>query len=209
MGRLLFIETGGGRDLWGAQLDYFTHRWRVARVQCGMDGGHGIDDVNLDEQLEHWEHAVGLALTEMTEGPWTILGHGRAGLVALRVVAKHPALVDAVVAVNPVVSTRGWRPHDHGHAVHAPGEGSDVTRRHWASKPEIPALLIIGTHAEPAVTASARELHRVMSASHLSVIPGGREYLQSEQPDAFNAVLERFFEAEKHRRRMLMLYYSL
>jgi pimeloyl-ACP methyl ester carboxylesterase len=85
---------------WSFQLDAFAARHRVVAVDLR---GHGRSAPAPDGDYTAQRYAADLAvlLTRLQTGPVVVIGHSLGGSVAAALAVEHPALVRAMVAVEP------------------------------------------------------------------------------------------------------------
>jgi pimeloyl-ACP methyl ester carboxylesterase len=89
----LFLD----RSFWHRQLQELGNRRRC--VSFDMPG-HGISTWRTGLTLDGIAEDIGLWLEENNATPATIVGHSQGGMIALRLAARFPQLVDQLILVN-------------------------------------------------------------------------------------------------------------
>jgi pimeloyl-ACP methyl ester carboxylesterase len=214
---LLLIHGNGGsiRD-WRCQIQRFSRSYRVVVTDSRA---HGKSD-DGDGALTYGQMAEDIAgvLKAARIGPVDIIGQSDGAILGLLLAIHHPAAVKKLVASGPnlrpdadvladwfIPSTR--QAAQTADAMLAKGDRSDawqrIKRRNelMLNEPHIPVAalrsiqtptLVTGGDDDAILPQHLLEIFRALPHAQLAIFPGATHIVFYEQPDTYNAVVERF-----------------
>ena len=207
----LLLIHGNGQSIWWMkhQIDFFRSHYRVI-VMDSRDHGHS-GDVARPLTFEDMADDLSALLDHLHAGPTLVLGWSDGAIEALLLGMRHPLQVSRIAAMSANLDTKGYGPEISELMNFAPMRANDpiFTRAERVEdldrfEPHIrpvdlkaisaPTLIMAGDHDLIAGAHTLTIFHHIKGAE-LAIFPGATHMLPVEDPQRFNATVERFFEA--------------
>jgi pimeloyl-ACP methyl ester carboxylesterase len=220
-GPALVLVHGALSDsrVWRWQLDALSHEFTA--VAWDAPGCGESRDPPESFRLPEYADALAGFLAALGLGRAHMLGHSFGGALALELARRHPAAVASLILVGGYAGWAGSLPAAdvERRLAFASPEASEVLRRAMSeSRPvaaramaralaeadlrdalpsiDVPTLLVHGDADERSPLSVARDLHRRLPRSRLVVLPELGHECYLEEPNAFNAEVREFLQAQ-------------
>jgi pimeloyl-ACP methyl ester carboxylesterase len=225
---LLIHGNGGSIGDWRAQIPYFRRRHRVIAMDSRDQGKSGDSPGKLTYEVMADDLAA--LLDHLGTGPVNVLGWSDGGIEALLLGIRHPAKVKKIAAMAANLDPGPSALHPDAIALiktmmdGVPADQRDTPRGRRERK--VTGMMMEEPHIAPAALRSIaaptlvlagdrdviRDEHTVMiyqniPNAELAIFPNATHMVPFDEPDVFNATIERFFrrtEGKKDRIKDLM-----
>jgi len=212
---LLLVHGNGGSiaDL-GAQIDHFRKHYRVIAMDSRDQGRSGDSAGALT--YEKMADDLAALLAHLDVGPADVLGWSDGGIEALLLAIRHPARVKKIVSMATNLNASGdafppevaaWLAgyvESISTAGTAQAERERKVARIMLDQPDIDPEALRGITAPTLVMAGDRDLirdehtldiyHHIPN-SQLAILPNQTHLLPFDDPELFNATVERFLRS--------------
>jgi pimeloyl-ACP methyl ester carboxylesterase len=213
---LLIHGNGGDISGWRCSIPHFSRSYRVIAADNRAHGRSGDGSGALT--YERMADDLAAVLEDAKAGQADIIGHSDGGILGLLLAIRHPSRVKKLVASGPNLrpdpaALAEWfipettKIRDNAVAMIAKGDRSQnwerIRRQNelMLNEPHIPPedlrrilapTLILGADDDGIRTEHFLEIYRNISKAQLGIIPGSTHFFPFQQPDAYNAMAERF-----------------
>ncbi|MCX6628361.1 MAG: alpha/beta hydrolase [Candidatus Solibacter sp.] len=213
---LLVHGNGGSIADFKAQIDHFRKRYKVIAMDSREQGksGDSLDKISYEKMAED----LAALLDHLQTGPVYVLGWSDGGIEALLLGIRHPAKVKRIAAmaanlnpgeeaIYPEVMTlvKSMMDSMPAAAKEAPqGKRELKVTQMMCDEPHIDAKALETITAPTLVLASDHdvirdehtlEIYHHIPNSQLCIFPNATHMVPYDDPDLFNATVERFFRA--------------
>ena len=213
---LLIHGNGGSIGGWRCQIQRFSRWYRVIVTDSRAHGKSGDGEGALT--YEQMAEDIAGVLETARIGPVDIIGQSDGAILGLLLAIHHPAAVKKLVASGPNLRPDGdiladWfipstkQAVQNADAMLARNDRSDawlrIKRRNelMLNEPHIPVTSLRSIQAPTLVTGGDDdailpehflEIFRALPHAQLAIFPGATHIVFYEQPETYNAVVERF-----------------
>ena len=214
---LLLIHGNGGsiRSL-SAQIRFFTPHYRVIVADSRGHGKSGLGEGRLtyEQMAEDLQALLDKLAVERTY----VLGWSDGGIIGLLMAIKHPAKVQKLAIMGANLEPEGaydwaraWATNQDQHAKKMIDQGNTSSdwkreRQHMdllLNQPHIPLADLHRISAPTLVMAGDKDVIRTehtvaifeaLPHAHLCIFPGATHLIPAQDPETFNATVDRFFK---------------
>lgn len=213
---LLIHGNGGSIHNLSAQIRYFAPYYRVIVADSRGHGKSGLGEGRLTyEQMAGDLEAL---LDKLGVEHTYVLGWSDGGIIGLLLAIRHPAKVQKLAIMGANLEPEGaydwaraWATNQDQHAkemIHQGSTSSDWKRERQhldllLNQPHIPLADLHRISAPTLVMAGDKDVIRTehtvamfeaLPHAHLCIFPGATHLIPAQDPETFNATVERFFK---------------
>jgi pimeloyl-ACP methyl ester carboxylesterase len=206
----LLVIHGNGASIWSMkhQIEYFSRHYRVIAMDS-RDHGRSAD-TTAPLTFEAMADDLAALLDHLNASPALVLGWSDGGIEALLLGLRHPRKVLRIVAMAANLRPDGLAPEllaVQGTAPAATDSSRTLTRAERVealarNEPHIdpdalrgilaPTLIMAGDH-DLIADEHTLEIYHHLPNAQLAIFPNATHMLPVDDPDRFNAAVERFF----------------
>ena len=207
----LLLIHGNGANIWSMknQIAFFSQHYRVIAMDSRDHGRSG--DAAGALTFEAMTDDLAALLDHLHTGPVLVLGWSDGGIEALLLGIRHPDKVTKIAAMAANLDPEGIAPEflklegsppktDPGHTPTRAEQVSALDRDEPHIKPDAlqaitaPTLVLASDH-DAIADEHTLEIYHHLPNAQLVIFPGATHMIPVDDPDLFNAAVDRFFRA--------------